>query len=282
MAKILSGKSVYQTIKQKVLDDIKNLKSKKTFPHLAIISFGARSDSQGYLKTREKLANELGVKLSIVNYQKIPSQLDLINQIIKFNKNQNIHGIIIDRPLPRGLNELKVYSTLDPRKDIDGCHPLNSGLLMQSYPGFTPNTSAAVMAILKHYKIKLSGIDATVIGRSKNVGLPMFPLLIKEDATVTICHRQTKNLSSKAKNAELLIVAVGKSDFITSKFINKKTILIDIGTNYTNGKVVGDASSSVYNKIKAYTPVPGGVGPVTNIILFENLVTAIKQNETKN
>jgi methylenetetrahydrofolate dehydrogenase (NADP+) / methenyltetrahydrofolate cyclohydrolase len=277
MGKILSGKVVYQSIKQKVLEDIKNLKSIKITPHLAIISFDARSDSQGYLKTREKLAKELGVKLTVVNYQKIPSQLELINQIIKFNKNHNIHGIIIDRPLPRGLEELKVFSTLDPKKDIDGCHPLNSGLLMQSYPGFTPNTSAAVMAILNHYKVKLSGIDATVIGRSKNVGLPMFPLLIKEDATVTICHRQTKNLSSKARNAELLIVAVGKPSFITSKFINKKTILIDIGTNYSNGQVVGDASSSVYKIVKAYTPVPGGVGPVTNIILFENLITAIKQ-----
>jgi methylenetetrahydrofolate dehydrogenase (NADP+)/methenyltetrahydrofolate cyclohydrolase len=277
MAKILSGKTVYQAIKQKVLQDVKNLKSNKTTPHLAIMSFDARSDSQGYLKTREKLASELGVKLSVVNYKKIPTQLDLISQINRFNKNQKIHGIIIDRPLPRGLNELKVFSTLDPKKDIDGCHPLNSGLLMQSFPGFTPNTSAAVMAILKHYKIKLSGIDATVIGRSKNVGLPMFPLLIKENATVTICHRQTKNLSVKAKNAELLIVAVGKSNFITSKFVNKKTILIDIGTNYINGKVVGDAARSVYNKIKAYTPVPGGVGPVTNIILFENLITAINQ-----
>lgn len=282
MVKILSGLKVYQSIKLKVNKEIQALKVKRIVPTLAIVSFQARGDSQGYLKTREKLAAELGVKLEVINYKKTPKESDLIKQIKKLSNNNKIHGIIIDRPLPKGLNEYSVFNALDPYKDIDGCHPLNSGKIMQGYDGFTPNTSAAVMALIEHYKIDLNGIDAVVVGRSKNVGLPMFPLLTQKNATVTICHSKTKQLEQKTKKAQLLIVAVGKPDFITNRHINPKTTLIDIGTNYlSDGKVIGDTSPLVYKKLKAYTPVPGGIGPITNIILFENLVKAIKMSHDK-
>lgn len=275
----LEGKVVFEKIFNQVKKQVKSLNFK---PNLAIISFAARSDSQGYLKTREKLAEELGIKLTVVNYKKVPSEIELIQQINRLNKDSKINGIIIDRPLPKKLNEFKIFSAIDVNKDIDGCHPLNSGYLLQGYDGFTPNTSAAVMAILKHYKIKLEGTDIIVIGRSKNVGLPMFPLLLNENASVTICHKLSKNIPQKARMAEIIVVAVGVPNFINSNFVNKNSIVIDIGTNYLkDNRVVGDVDPKVYKTIKAYTPVPGGVGPVTNIILFSSLVEAIKKNNAK-
>lgn len=275
MRKLL-GSAVYEKIRAQVKIDVRKLKVKKIKPVLAIISFAARSDSQGYLKTREKLANELGITLKVTNYKQVPSEQELIKQIISLNNNKLIHGIIIDRPLPKKLNEFKIFSTIAVNKDIDGCHPLSSGYLMQGYNGFTPNTSAAVMALLKHYKIALKGKDVIVIGRSKNVGLPMLPLLLKENATVTVCHKQSKNIPSKAKASEIIIVAVGVPNFINQEFINKNSIVIDIGTNYTSGnRVVGDVDPKIYSKIKAFSPVPGGIGPITNIILFANLIEAI-------
>jgi methylenetetrahydrofolate dehydrogenase (NADP+)/methenyltetrahydrofolate cyclohydrolase len=275
MRKLL-GSAIYEKIRAQVKIDVRKLKVKKIKPVLAIISFAARSDSQGYLKTREKLANELGITLKVTNYKQVPSEQELIKQIIGLNNNKLIHGIIIDRPLPKKLNEFKIFSTIAVNKDIDGCHPLSSGYLMQGYNGFTPNTSAAVMALLKHYKIALKGKDVIVIGRSKNVGLPMLPLLLKENATVTVCHKQSKNIPSKAKASEIIIVAVGIPNFINQEFINKNSIVIDIGTNYTSGnRVVGDVDPKIYSKIKAFSPVPGGIGPITNIILFANLIEAI-------
>ena len=275
MRKLL-GSAVYEKIRAQVKIDVEKLKVKKIKPVLAIISFAARSDSQGYLKTREKLANELGITLKVTNFKQVPSEQELIKQIISLNNNKLIHGIIIDRPLPKKLNEFKIFSTIAVNKDIDGCHPLSSGYLMQGYNGFTPNTSAAVMALLKHYKIALKGKDVIVIGRSKNVGLPMLPLLLKENATVTVCHKQSKNIPSKAKASEIIIVAVGIPNFINQEFINKNSIVIDIGTNYTSGnRVVGDVDPKIYSKIKAFSPVPGGIGPITNIILFANLIEAI-------
>jgi methylenetetrahydrofolate dehydrogenase (NADP+)/methenyltetrahydrofolate cyclohydrolase len=275
MRKLL-GIPVYDKIRSQVKVDVKKLKAKKIKPVLAIISFAAKSDSQGYLKTREKLANELGITLKVSNYKQVPSEQELIKQIVSLNNNKLVHGIIIDRPLPKKLNEFKIFSAIAVSKDIDGCHPLSSGYLMQGYNGYTPNTSAAVMALLKYYKIALKGKDVIVIGRSKNVGLPMLPLLLKENATVTVCHKQSKNIPIKAKASEIIIVAVGVPNFINQKFINKNSIVIDIGTNYTSdNRVVGDVDPKIYNKVKAFSPVPGGIGPITNIILFANLIEAI-------
>jgi methylenetetrahydrofolate dehydrogenase (NADP+)/methenyltetrahydrofolate cyclohydrolase len=274
--KKLLGSSVYEKITNQVKIDINKLKARKIRPVLAIISFAARSDSQGYLRTREKLANELGITLKITNYKKVPTEQELKKEITNLNNNKLVHGIIIDRPLPKQLNEFKVFSAIAVSKDIDGCHPLSSGYLMQGYSGFTPNTSAAVMALLKHYKIALKGKDVIVIGRSKNVGLPMLPLLLKENATVTVCHKQSRNIPKKAKAAEIIIVGVGVPNFINQEFVNKNSIVIDIGTNYTtDNRVVGDVDPNIYNKIKAFSPVPGGIGPITNIILFANLIEAI-------
>jgi methylenetetrahydrofolate dehydrogenase (NADP+) / methenyltetrahydrofolate cyclohydrolase len=276
--KKLLGKAVYDKIRSKVISDVRRLKAKRIRPTLAIISFAARGDSQGYLKTREILAKELGITLKVTNYKQVPSEQELISEIINLNNNKAIQGIIIDRPLPKKLNEFKVFSAIDVRKDIDGCHPLNSGYLMQGYNGFTPTTSAAVMELLKHYKIALKGKDVIVIGRSKNVGLPMLPLLLKENATVTVCHKLSKNIPDKAKAAEIIVVAVGVPNFINQKFVNKDSIVIDIGTNYTStNKVVGDVDPKIYKKIKAFSPVPGGIGPITNIILFANLIEAINK-----
>jgi methylenetetrahydrofolate dehydrogenase (NADP+) / methenyltetrahydrofolate cyclohydrolase len=276
--KKLLGKAVYDKIRSKVKRDVIKLKAKRIKPTLAIISFAARGDSQGYLKTREILAKELGINLKVSNYKQVPNEQELVSEIIKLNNDKSIQGIIIDRPLPKKLNEFKVFSAIDVRKDIDGCHPLNSGYLMQGYNGFTPTTSAAVMELLKHYKIALKGKDVIVIGRSKNVGLPMLPLLLKENATVTVCHKLSKNIPLKAKAAEIIVVAVGVPNFINQKFINKDSIVIDIGTNYTStNKVVGDVDPKIYNKIKSYSPVPGGIGPITNIILFANLIEAINK-----
>jgi methylenetetrahydrofolate dehydrogenase (NADP+)/methenyltetrahydrofolate cyclohydrolase len=276
--KKLLGKAVYYKIRSKVINDVRKLKAKRIRPTLAIISFAVRGDSQGYLKTREILAKELGITLKVTNYKQVPAEQELISEIIKLNNNKAIQGIIIDRPLPKKLNEFKVFSAIDVRKDIDGCHPLNSGYLMQGYNGFTPTTSAAVMELLKHYKIALKGKDVIVIGRSKNVGLPMLPLLLKENATVTVCHKLSKNIPDKAKAAEIIVVAVGVPNFINQKFVNKDSIVIDIGTNYTStNKVVGDVDPKIYKKIKAFSPVPGGIGPITNIILFANLIEAINK-----
>ena len=276
--KKLLGKAVYDKIRSKVKSDVIKLKAKRIKPNLAIISFTARGDSQGYLKTRETLAKELGINLKVSNYKQVPNEQELISEIIKLNNDKSIQGIIIDRPLPKKLNEFKVFSAIDVRKDIDGCHPLNSGYLMQGYNGFTPTTSAAVMELLKHYKIALKGKDVIVIGRSKNVGLPMLPLLLKENATVTVCHKLSKNIPQKSKAAEIIVVAVGVPNFINQKFVNKDSIVIDIGTNYTStNKVVGDVDPKIYNKIKAYSPVPGGIGPITNIRLFANLIEAINK-----
>ena len=182
---------------------------------------------------------------------------------------------MIDRPFPKHVDEAKVFAALDPKKDVDGCTIQNAGLLFQNKRCLVPSTAKAVLELMKYYEIPLQGKRVVVVGRSKTVGAPVAQLLINQNATVTTCHSRTVDLPNECKKAEVLVVAIGKREFITQEYLNKDCVVVDVGIHYDEeGKMCGDVARSTYTYLETYSPVPKGVGPLTNIALMQNLLLA--------
>ena len=275
-AKIIDGKKTAQKIRSELKLEIQNLKIK---PELRVILVGNNPASQIYVKNKEKYASEVGIKSETIRLPEDITEEKLLKQIKKLNKDKHINGILVQLPLPSHINEFSVINAIAPEKDVDGFTIYNKGLLSIGKPALTPCTPLGIIELLKQYKIKIASKNAVVIGRSNIVGKPMAQLLLNEDATVTICHSQTKNLAEITSNADILISAVGKPKFIGKKYVKKDATVIDVAMNRDtkNNRWVGDVDFDNVSKVaKFITPVPGGVGPMTIAMLLKNTVQAYK------
>lgn len=284
MAQILDGKSSALVLKNELKAAIaKRVQDGHRRPGLALIVSVTDDASQSYLQARRQWATFLGIDLTVWNVTEQTRNDDVIQYIQSLNANPLIDGIMLDHPLPSFLDEGKLIRYIDPAKDIDGMHPLNSGDLFQTGGGFIPNTARGVMELLKYYQINLVGQHVVVVGRSNTVGKPLAQLLLHAHATVTICHSKTPHLETFTKQADILVVAIGKRGFITNDYINDHCVVVDVGTHYgPDGKMSGDVDPNVANKALWMSPVPGGVGPMTTLALMMNVYDAyLKQEDGK-
>ena len=283
MTKIIDGKSISSFVKERIKEEIKCLKAVGVNVSLAVIIVGEDKASQLYVANKRKACESLGIISETYYLPENISQKELLELIDKLNKDKNTNGILVQLPLPVHLDEKEVINAILPEKDVDAFHPVNVGKIMQGDYDFVPCTPAGIMEMLKYEDIDLTGKHCVIIGRSNIVGKPMAMLMLHKNATVTICHSKTENLNKICKQADVLVVAVGKPKFITSDFVKEGAVVIDVGINRVDGKLCGDVNFDdivdKVNQVKAITPVPGGVGPMTIAMLMKNTLTAaLKQN----
>lgn len=271
----LDGKVASLAIKQQLKEEFSRLNKNAC---LAIIHYPDGANTS-YLKGRKKIAEELDVNIKVYEITENDTTDTLLKVINKFNNDASIDGIMVDRPLPKKFDESTILETISTKKDVDGYSYNNLGRLLSNKNCFVSATPQAAVRLLDFYNIDLSGKDVLVIGRSINVGKPLSLLLLNKNATVTVSHSKTVNLKEKCKTADIIFLALGKANFLTKEDINENTIIVDIGINYDeNGKLCGDASKECYDLVNAYSPVPGGVGVLTNVCLMENVLKAAKNN----
>lgn len=279
-AQILDGKQLAQQIRTELKQKITLTQAS---PELAVIIVGNDPASEIYVRSKEKACQEVGIKATTYRLTQDISAEELKELIELLNNSVNVNGILVQLPLPRHLNPQEILTQIKPEKDVDGFHPLNTGLVIQKQASaFIPCTPKGILRLIHLVQKDLSGLNAVVIGRSQVVGLPVSHLLLNENCTVTIAHSKTKNLSEICKKADILIASVGKPEFVTEDFIKPEAIIIDVGINRTNDGIKGDVKYNEASKKASYiTPVPGGVGPMTIAMLLENTYEAfLKQNRS--
>lgn len=271
----LDGKIAATSIKEQLKKEFASLSKRAC---LAIVHYDDPA-SASYLKGRLKIAEELGVEIKIFNVDEKQTTEDLISLVLDLNNDANIDGIMVDRPLPKQFDENKIINSIISTKDVDGYTSLNLGNLVSNQSCLPSCTPGGALRLLEYYDIDLSGKDALVIGRSVNVGKPLSLMLLNKNATVTISHSKTVDLKEKCKTADIIFLALGRANFLKKEDITDNTIIVDIGINFDeNGKMCGDANKECYEIAASYTPVPGGVGVMTNVVLMENLLKAAKWN----
>lgn len=282
MATILSGKTVSARIKENLKKEVEELKVKGILPGLAVIIVGEDPASKVYVGRKEAMCEELGMHSEKFALPESTTQEELIALVEKLNCDDKIHGILVQLPLPRHLDEKAVINTINPKKDVDAFHPVNVGKIMIGDYDFVPCTPAGIMELIAESGVTVEGKTCVVVGRSNIVGKPMSMLLLHQNGTVTTCHSRTKNISEVTKSADILVAAVGKANFITKDMVKPGAVVIDVGMNrLDDGRLVGDVDFENVEKIAgAITPVPGGVGPMTIAMLMKNTFTAAK-NSTK-
>jgi methylenetetrahydrofolate dehydrogenase (NADP+)/methenyltetrahydrofolate cyclohydrolase len=275
---ILDGKKLSEKIKLEVKKEAENLKKEGITPGLAVILVGEDPASQVYVKMKAKSCKDSGIYSVVHEFPETITQDELLDTINRINQNPNIHGLLIQLPLPKHIDPTIVLEAVTPQKDVDGFHPYNVGRLVAGLDSFAPCTPLGVMEMFKEYNIDVKGLDACVVGASNIVGKPMQALLLNEFATVDICHIYTKNLKEHTKRADIVIVGVGKPNLITEDMVKDGAIIVDIGINrLESGKLVGDVDfENVSKKASFITPVPGGVGPMTIAMLLKNTIKAAK------
>lgn len=281
MNKIINGREVSKDIKENIKKFIeeRNLKGLK-LPKIASILVGNDGGSIYYLNSQEKVATSLGVLFDKIILEDSIKEEELKDLIRKLNVDDSVHGIMIQLPLPKGINEKNIINTISPKKDIDCLTYESVGKLYLGEKGFKPCTPNSILTLLKSKNIELEGKEVVVLGRSNIVGKPAMQLLLNENATVTICHSRTKNLKEVCKKADILVVAIGKPKFINSEYIKDGAVIIDVGTSSFEGKITGDVDfDDVLDKVSLITPVPGGVGVLTTTLLIKNVCEAIEKDE---
>ena len=284
MATIIDGKKLAQEIRTKLKIECEELKQKGIIPKLAVIMVGEDKASQVYVRNKSKACNEIGIEFEEYLLNENIKQKELINLIEKLNKDNTIHGILLQSPIPEQLDINEAFRKISPEKDVDGFNPVNVGKLVLNQDTFVSCTPYGIMKMFEAYNIDLTGKNVTIIGRSNIVGKPLIQCCLNKNATVTICHSKTKELKEHTKKADILIVAIGKSKFITEDMVKKDAIVIDVGINRDeNGKLTGDVDfENVEKKASFITPVPGGVGPMTIAMLMNNVLKATKNLEINN
>lgn len=283
-ATLLDGILVSDVVKSSLKQQIESLSHNAIVPCLATILIGEDAPSIVYVNNKQKAAKSIGIRTLDYRLSYNTSEKEVIKLLQDLNNNKDVHGILIQLPLPDHLNTYQVLNHVDPNKDVDGLTTMNAGLIFNSRSNLIPCTPLGIIELLGYYNIPLKGMDAVVINRSSLVGKPLACLLLEKDVTVTICHSSTKHLETHIKNSELIITAVGNRDkfVLTSEVLNDNSIVIDVGTNRINGKLCGDVDfPSVKDKVRYITPVPGGVGPMTISMLLKNTVIAAKQYLSK-
>ena len=278
---LIDGKATSQKIKDEIKNEVIKLKQKGITPTLAVILVGDDPASQTYVASKQKacLACQMGSVMHKLSAN--TTQQELISLIDVLNADDSIDGILVQLPLPKHINTNEILRKIDPKKDVDGFCAQNMGALVSGLDGFVPCTPLGIMELLKQYNINPQGLNALVIGRSNIVGKPMAALLLNAGATVTIAHSKTKNLADLSKNADLIIAAIGKANFIKPEMIKEGAIIIDVGINrLENGKLVGDCDFEILkDKCAFITPVPGGVGPMTIAMLLSNTLKSAKERK---
>lgn len=276
--RVLKGKPISEQIQQSVSELI----SKMGFqPHVVAILVGDDKGAESYAKIKKKKAEKFGINMELMKLPARTTQQELIDQVAILGNSSNVHGIMVERPLPKHMDFDIISGHINPKKDVDCQSAESLGRILLSNASWFPATAAAVIKILEYYKIQIDGADVVIIGRSLSVGKPLAGMLLQKayNATVTVCHSHTKGLKEKAKQADILIAAIGKPEFIDDTFVKNGAIVIDVGTNYTKDGLFGDVDFDKTKEIAgAISPVPGGVGPVTVSVLMENCAKAANEN----
>ena len=280
-AKIIDGKALASRIRSSLKNDIQKLSREKGYlPGLAVILVGKDPASQIYVRNKEKACKEIGIESRVIYMEENISQDELLREINTLNNYKSIHGILVQLPLPSHIDEDAVISAIDPMKYVDGFHPVTTGKLFVGQMGFEPCTPKGIITLIKETGQDITGKHAVVIGRSNIVGKPVAIMLLRENATVTICHSKTKKLKEISKNADILVVAMGRPESIDDGYIKEGAIVIDVGTTRVDGKLKGDVVfDKAVHKAGWITPVPGGVGPMTITMLLKNTILAAYGNE---
>ena len=281
MGNLIKGKPVADAITEEVKKEADTLKESGIAPKLKIVRVGEREDDLAYERAAIKRMTACNISCEVLALPSDISQIDFIQQLKNANNDKSVHGILLFRPLPKQINENDIKFIISPEKDIDCFNPINVAKVFEGdETGFPPCTPQAAMEILKFYNVELKGKEAVVIGRSMVVGKPMSMLLLKENATVTICHSRTKNMEYVTRRADILIAAIGKSNMITRDYIKEGAVVIDVGINVDGeGKITGDVNTQdLIDKSGLVTPVPAGVGSVTTAVLAKHVIKACKLN----
>ncbi len=279
-ASIIDGKEVSARVRAELKAEIEVLKQKHGLtPGLAVVLVGENPASKVYVRNKTRACEETGIRSFQHTLPESLSEGELLTLINELNGSKDVHGILVQLPLPKQINEEKVLEAISPQKDVDGFHPYNMGRLMIGSPLLQPCTPFGVMRLLESTGADLSGKEAVIIGRSNIVGKPMAMMLLRKNATVTICHSRTKDLPEKVRGADIVIAAMGKAQFVKGDWIKEGAIVIDVGINRApDGKLVGDVDfEGASRKASFITPVPGGVGPMTIAMLLKNTVEAAKK-----
>ena len=278
---IIDGKKVAAELRGELKKKVTELKSTyNAVPGLTVILVGEDPPSKIYVRNKEKSANEVGINSEVIKYPENVEEKVLLNKIIELNNNNNVSGILVQLPLPKHIDKRKVIETMNPKKDVDGFHPMNVGNLSSGYDSSIPCTPLGCYLLIKKIEKNLNGKHAVIIGRSNLNGKPMTQLLLKENCTVTITHSKTKDLRAECSRADIIIAAVGRPKLVKGDWVKKGAIVIDVGINKTDSGLVGDVDFDEVSKVaKAITPVPGGVGPMTIACLLNNTVECFKKTQ---
>ena len=274
-ARIIDGKSIAKELRESLAPRVAALKEQGITPGLTVIVVGDDPASAIYVRNKERACVKLGMNSQVLRFPAETTQEEILNTVRLLNQDDSVHGILVQLPLPRHIDEQAVLRAIDPDKDVDGFHAMNAGRLMNGEPGFVACTPKGVMRLLEVSGVELDGKNAVVVGRSNIVGKPMALLLLQKNCTVIIAHSHTKDLAAVTRSADILVVAVGRAGFITGDMIKPGAAVMDVGINRVDGKVVGDVDfESAKEVASCITPVPGGVGAMTIAMLMENTVEA--------
>ena len=273
--KIIDGKAIAKEIQDNIALKVSKLDKK---PGLAVILVGEDPASKVYVSNKEKRCAKLGIKSFMYRLSETTTEDELLCLIDELNKNDDVNGILLQHPVPNHIDEMKAFNAISPNKDVDGFNVINRGRLAQGEDAFVACTPLGIIEMLKHEDIEISGKNCVIIGRSNIVGKPLYELMLKENATVTVCHSKTNNIKEICKSADILVAALGKPRFVTADMVKDGVVVIVVGINRVDGKLVGDVDfESVSEKTFAITPVPGGVGPMTIAMLMKNVMKAYEK-----
>ena len=273
MGEILDGKAFANELGQNLKEKVKNLKEKGITPHFCVINIGDDPASKIYVRTKKRRAEKMGIIQDIYQMPADTKQEEVLALIDKLNADPTINGVMVQLPAPKQIDADELLERIDPNKDVDGLTPANIGRLWMEDHFIEPATAEGIIALLKHYQIKLDGKNVVVVGRSNIVGKPLAALMLEQNATVTICHLHTQNLGEITKKADIVVSATGQAFLITADMVKDGAVVVDVGMNHVNGKLVGDVDfDNVKEKASYITPVPGGVGPLTVQFLMEAVV----------
>ena len=279
MAQIIDGKELAKKVRLELKDEVEKLKKDENIhPKLAVIMVGSDPASQIYVRNKSKACDEIGIEFEEFLLDENTTQKELLDLIDRLNENEKVNGILLQSPIPKNLDINEAFRRISPEKDVDGFNPVNVGKLTLGQKGFISCTPFGVIKMLEEYNIDIEGKNAVVLGRSNIVGKPMSQCLLNKNATVTICHSKTKNINDITKNADIIVAAIGKKEFLKGDMVKEGVVVIDVGINRgEDGKLKGDVDFEEVSKKASYiTPVPGGVGPMTIAMLMTNVVKAAK------
>ncbi|MCE3038023.1 bifunctional methylenetetrahydrofolate dehydrogenase/methenyltetrahydrofolate cyclohydrolase FolD [Helicobacter anatolicus] len=279
---LLDGKLLAKKQEEKMIKVVEELYKKNIIPTLAVILVGDDAASASYVNMKTKASHRIGIDSITRTYHKNITENQLLEAIYKFNHDEDVDGILVQLPLPSHINTQRILEAIDPLKDVDGFHPYNVGRMYAGLNGFLPATPMGVMELLKFYDIEVLGKNVVIVGASNIVGKPLAALMLQSGATISLCHIHTKDISLYTKQADILCVGVGKPSLITKDMVKEGVVIVDIGINrLEDGRIVGDVDSDVVKKSSYFTPVPGGVGPMTIASLMQNTIIAAKNRKEK-